>query len=629
MVLLLIILLIYPGLSMAGNTFSTGNVMTEFQQHFGAGRSPFVVSDCTPAVPSSSLTIDAFACTVIVEDGSTPPRQIPAIQVAKAVGPLNSGDGTYWLATHQSTGTTVSGWTRQAGSHYLWKFGAAQPATPVGGLIFAEVTVAASVISAIEPLILSSPWARSLGVISITDPPFNAVGDDSTDNTTAIQAAINASERSGDDRICLRVPAGTFRHTGLSFTKGICIEGVGWGSVLKNTSTTNHSIGRLQNGTGDTETQAIRIANLKLTHTGTAGTDDVDGIHIEETSKFIEIHRVYVDVPPRDGIYIEGVSAVANGDSTYAMLTHNWVSMDSGARDSLSITGSANGGIIIGGRYDAVGRYGLSIADSDAAFPNSWFVAGIDLPGSCDSATFATCAPLFDEGLENSYFMLRFEASNAARPDILLGATSLHSNFFGNRHSTSANAYIDDSTAAASTYRAYGFDYSVLDPNHVNGFLGYYDTTLAGCSGGHQEIGTCRRDLPKRGRLTVKLEQAAAADATSYHPVMRCEDPLTITGAYLIPVAGMTGDNTDYVTLEVLVADGSTQAVSGMLEEDFTTGIDLTQYDAFDLLAATVGAVVNCDQDDVILFRRTKVASGLLMPELTLQLEWEGGEHTP
>lgn len=106
--------------------------------------SPRIVSGCAPSVPGA-LTMAAFACEAYIQDPTTN-EQIYVSQAATvAVGPLNAGAGNYWLAIHRDVSTAVAGWTRQAGSHYLWKLSASRPTQPSNSMIFAKVVVTAQI----------------------------------------------------------------------------------------------------------------------------------------------------------------------------------------------------------------------------------------------------------------------------------------------------------------------------------------------------------------------------------------------------------------------------------------------------------------------------------------------------
>src|SRR5215510_7463842 len=109
---LFLLLLLLPTRGFCANTHSTPDPSAEQRAWFGDALAPYVVSGCLPSVPSSSLTLAAFACQGYVHDTSG--ELIYVDQPAHAVGPLSGGDGTYWLALHRDFSSAVSGWTRQA-----------------------------------------------------------------------------------------------------------------------------------------------------------------------------------------------------------------------------------------------------------------------------------------------------------------------------------------------------------------------------------------------------------------------------------------------------------------------------------------------------------------------------------
>ncbi len=108
-----------------------------------------VSAGCLPVVPGGSLTLAAFACDGFVVHGNS---RWPVHQSAAAVTVPNSP--TVWLAMHRHPSQTVAGcvagnWVRTAGTHYVTCATTARPADPVGGLVFARIDVAASVITAV------------------------------------------------------------------------------------------------------------------------------------------------------------------------------------------------------------------------------------------------------------------------------------------------------------------------------------------------------------------------------------------------------------------------------------------------------------------------------------------------
>lgn len=188
---------------MAGNNHGGSDAQEEQRAWWLDALAPYVVSGCLPAVPSSSLTLDAFACNAYVQGTG---QLIYITQSSKALGPLSGGNGTYWLALSRDVSSVVSGWTRQPGSHYLWQLSASQPATPSGGLIFAQVTVAGGVITAVSRIHVKGDDR----ILDVTRGPYNTPRDGTGNAATGInQALLDAS--AGGYKVFL--PCGTYRTT--------------------------------------------------------------------------------------------------------------------------------------------------------------------------------------------------------------------------------------------------------------------------------------------------------------------------------------------------------------------------------------------------------------------------------
>lgn len=168
--LCVLVILCVVSVGHAGNSFNESGPIQEVSRYLGATLGAFVYADCIPAVPSASLTLDALACTAFVADDLLPPHYIPVLQQAIPIGPLNGGDGTYWLGVCQDSYTAIPSWTRQSSSHYVWKLNGSEPSTPMGCLITAKVTVAGGVVSAVLDLgktIARPPVSRAFTALGV------------------------------------------------------------------------------------------------------------------------------------------------------------------------------------------------------------------------------------------------------------------------------------------------------------------------------------------------------------------------------------------------------------------------------------------------------------------------------
>ncbi|MBU2604254.1 MAG: cell wall-binding repeat-containing protein [Actinobacteria bacterium] len=95
--------------------------------------------------------------------------------------------------------------------------------------------------------------------LDVTASPFNAKGDGTTDDTVAIQGAINAADSSGG---VVYFPSGTYKVSGLNVTKSnVVLRGLGTASVLVPASTAQ---GHLIQVGGATAVTNVLVENLNL-----------------------------------------------------------------------------------------------------------------------------------------------------------------------------------------------------------------------------------------------------------------------------------------------------------------------------------------------------------------------------
>jgi len=166
-----------------------GTPTREAPAWWGDSLQPYVHSGGLPVVPTTALTVAAFACQGYVRGAAG--ELVFVDQAAAAVGDLDAGDGTYWLALSRDPSTAVASWTRQAGTHYCWRLAATQPAMPVGLVRLARVVVVAGIITTVADFRRPASYARS-GVYDVTDALYGAIGRVGTDDHVAIQSAMDA-----------------------------------------------------------------------------------------------------------------------------------------------------------------------------------------------------------------------------------------------------------------------------------------------------------------------------------------------------------------------------------------------------------------------------------------------------
>jgi hypothetical protein len=269
----------------AGNTHGSPDPTKESQATWGDALGPYIHSGCLPTVPSSSLTFGAFACTGYVRGSSN--ELVYVSQASTAVGALSGGNGTYWIALHRDTSSSISGWTRQSATHYAWKLASTRPADPSGGLVVSKVTVAGGAITAVTDYRPPASYARR-GVYALDDPLYGGACDGTsadngtgTDNVAAWALAVGGMKDKGG---VLWVPTGFcyFASQPAPLQNGIMVTGEGMDNtyLIRGYTEADASQGFLDMdlaNTGDVDNAGGGVRDLTLwAKTGTTGGSAID-----------------------------------------------------------------------------------------------------------------------------------------------------------------------------------------------------------------------------------------------------------------------------------------------------------------------------------------------------------------
>ena len=255
--------------------------ITDHRDWLGDGFLGFIASGCAPTVPASSLTIAAFPCRGYVKDAG---KWYGIDEIATSFTIADASPT--WLAIHRDRATAVSGWTRVLASHYLFRQSATQPADPAGGLVFAKVTVAGGIITAIDDIRRTNPLSGR-AILYGTDPVWDTKCDGTTDDATALNALLAAAGATGAPAI-VQLPEGICTHgSTLSIPDHVTLRGVtNERTIIRSTAATK----AFQVGTTGAAIQtSLTIEDMQIDG------NDIGTIGVEfRNVSYVRLHRVNV-----------------------------------------------------------------------------------------------------------------------------------------------------------------------------------------------------------------------------------------------------------------------------------------------------------------------------------------------
>ncbi len=426
---------------------------------------------------------------------------------------------------------------------------------------------------------------------------WGATADNSTDNTTAMQATIDVADASVGEIEALE---GTYKHTGLTITAGILLQGQGNEfTTFDNTHASNNNITLSDSGG---RIRHARLWDFKLTHSGGGTTGK--GIYSQGVD-YLSIKRVEIDGMPFHGIHLdEG----ANGGHHYAILEQNFVTGNGvgNSGDGLRVdggTGGANSGQVIGGKYNASGVYGINFNDDGATTqPGDWVITGADMAGNLSYG-------YRDSGNNNKLIGARFESNDGdgTGKDILLDTGATRAQWFGLAHTS--NDTQTQTTFTAASVLIVGQQSNFFDTRQANGFFRYYDVADSDV-----------RLLPKRGVSRLRIPALGLGNDELWS-VFRTEDDITITRVSIVVDDTITGANTDFFTLKLVNHGGAPDTLA---DKAFSLGTDATARTDVILNLTGTASKLNLDQSDILTFQKIETGNGMNMPALVVQIEYEG-----
>ncbi len=227
---------------------------------------------------------------------------------------------------------------------------------------------------------------------------------------------------------------------------------------------------------------------------------------------------------------------------------------------------------------------------------------------------------------------LHVEGTDEVAASILVKSTNVNSDsYFITRNDAIAWSIgvAGDNSDAFTISRAVGLSQPklIIDGSGniaVSGTVDGVDIAAHEHSAGSGETRLTAKDRRQFAAGEKHVADSVAGDTLSEHIVLQAQDALTVTKIFFLPDAALIANDIDYARITVYRRDSSGGTQSTVATVTTTTG-DSGNWVAFD--AVDFGAIAMPPQDkvaagEVLTWEITKVASGVIVPSGTLQIEY-------
>lgn len=227
----------------------------------------------------------------------------------------------------------------------------------------------------------SAAWLREYsGAVNVRW--FGATGDGTTDDTTAIQTAVNAGNH-------IYFPTGTYIVSVIDIDTDSYFEGNGYSTILKSKDLNTNNVIR-----GNSTANNIIIKNLKIDGNNGSATDG-DGIRLFGTHTNVLIDGVWIDEPYQNGIWVGG-GANANIRISNCLVTGTFLAdgiiIHTGTHYTITncvinntVTNDANNNVSV---FHSTGASGLGIISN---IVSTGGVNGISVEGNSTETIISNC----------------------------------------------------------------------------------------------------------------------------------------------------------------------------------------------------------------------------------------------